>query len=356
MSSSPAESRVWAVILAGGVGSRFWPVSTPGRPKQLLPLASERPLIADTVARIAPLVPAERIRVVTAPRLAGPIREAVPELPPESLLLEPRARGTAPALAWAAHEIARAEPGAVLVSLHADHAIEPAEAFRGRLAELAVLAAREERLFTIGAVPTRPETGFGYIRVGEPLVPALGVCAVADFVEKPDRDTAREYLRSGGYLWNTGIFLWRVDVFLSELADHTPEIATRIPLLDAGRVAEFFEAVPMLSVDEGLLERSERVAVAEATFGWDDVGSWDAVGRTRPTDGAGNVAVGDAHLVDAERCIVWAEDGPVVVFGGQDLVAVRARGITFVAPRERTPELKELLARLPERLREGVEE
>lgn len=359
MSSSPeqAAAHLWVTILAGGIGSRFWPASTPARPKQLLPLASTRSLIADTVARITPLVPAERLRVLTGAHLAAPILSVLPSLGAANLLIEQRAAGTAPVLAWAAAEVARLDPDAVMISLHADHVIEPPEAFRVLLAHAADLAGAHRRLFTIGAVPTRPETGYGYIRVGAPLSAALAGAAdpgheVARFVEKPNRETAERYVAEGDYLWNTGLFVWRAADLLAELERHTPELAPLLPLLRDGAAEEFFRRAPTLSIDEGLLERSDRVGVLRATFAWDDVGAWDALARTRPADDAGNVAVGDAYAVDCRGSILYAEDGPVVAFGADDLVIVRTAGVTFVAHRDRTADLKSLLARLPESLRQ----
>jgi mannose-1-phosphate guanylyltransferase len=348
MSSSPTE--LWAVVLAGGVGSRFWPVSTPHQPKQLLPLASDRPLIQDTVRRILPLVPTQRIRILAGAEIGGAIIRTVPELSQHNLLNEPLARGTAPVLAWAAHEIAKTSPDAVMISLHADHAIAPENVFRDQLARVAAAAASEQRLFTLGVRPSRAETGYGYIRVGA----ALGepdTFEVAEFVEKPDVTTAEGYVRDGGYLWNSGIFILPVRLFLEEIRAHTPELAPLLPLLDQGDVAGFFRRAPTLTIDEGVLERSSRIGVAPAAFAWDDVGAWDAVGRNRTADASGNVAVGDAHMVDSSNCIAWAEDGAIVVFGGEDLVVVRANGVTFVAPRARTADLKELLRVLPESLR-----
>lgn len=346
--SSRNEAALWAVVLAGGVGSRFWPISTPERPKQLLPLGSDRPLIVDTVARIIPLVPIPRLRILTGEHLEIPIREALPELARENLLLEPQARGTAPVLAWAAFEIAKDDPDAVMISLHADHVIEPDDAFRSLLAHVGHLAAREDRLFTIGVEPSRPETGYGYIRIGDPLGPGLDAFEVETFIEKPDRATAEEYLSRGGFLWNSGIFIWRAATLLSELRRHTPELADLLPLLEAGDVEGFFARAPNLSIDEGLLERSDRVGVARATFRWDDVGAWDAVARTRDSDEGGNVRIGDAYLVDSTGCIAWAEEGSIVVFGADDLVVVRTGGITFVAPRGQTARLKDLLRELPD--------
>jgi mannose-1-phosphate guanylyltransferase len=339
-------------VLAGGVGSRFWPVSTPARPKQLLPLASPRPLIRDTLERTAAVVPRERVRVLTGEHLAGPILAALPGYGTDVLMIEPRARGTAPVLAWAAHTILRADPNAVMASLHADHVIEPAGAFHGLLRDMAATSVALGRLLTIGAPPTRPETGYGYIRPGARLLDSPLTFGVDRFVEKPLAATAAEYVAQG-YLWNTGIFVWPAALFLDELRRHTPELSTLLTRLDAGDVDGFFARAPNLSIDEGLLERSDRVAVVRATFSWDDVGAWDALLRTREPDAAGNVAAaGRVHAVDATGCIAWADEGDVVLYGTRDLVVVRTRGITFVAPRERVPHLKELLDRLPPALRD----
>lgn len=340
------------MILAGGAGSRFWPVSTLRRPKQLLPLAGTQPLIAETVDRITPLVPAARIRVLTGAALAEPILHAAPSLGRDNLLLEPVARGTAPVLAWAAHTLAAVDPDAIMLSLHSDHVIEPAAGFRLALARAAALSARHQLLFTLGATPTRPETGYGYIAPARVLDEQVPAYEVDRFVEKPDRETAQRYI-DDGCLWNTGIFIWPVRLLLDELKRHTPELARLLPLLDAGDVDTFFAQAPMLSIDEGLLERSTSVGVLRADFRWDDVGAWDAVSRNRSTDADGNVAEGDAHLVDSHNCLAWAEEGSVVMYGVSDLVVVRTAGITFVAPRDRTPDLKQLLARLPDRLATG---
>jgi len=355
--SSSANPHLWTVILAGGVGSRFWPVSTPRRPKQLLPLASDTPLIRETVERITPLVAQERLRILTGAHLAEPILAALPELGPGNLLLEPRAAGTAPVLAWAAAEIERRDPDAVMVSLHADHVIHPPEAFRALIARAAALASGHRRLFTIGAPPTRAETGYGYIRVGPPLDSLEGDThpepgnAVAEFVEKPKREVAEQYLASGVHLWNTGLFVWRVADLLDGLERHAPGFRELIPVLREGGTEEFFRLAPTISIDEALLERSDRVGVVRATFAWDDVGAWDSVLRTRPADAAGNVLMGEAYAVDTHGSVLYADDGPVVAFGVEGLVVVRTAGVTFVADRARAPDLKQLLEQLPEGLR-----
>lgn len=353
------DRHLWAVILAGGIGSRFWPASTPSRPKQLLKLASDRSLIAETVNRILPLVPQERLRILTGASLADPIIGELPELGPGNLLVEPRAAGTAPVLAWAAAEIERRDPDGIMVSLHADHLIDPPESFRALLSNAAHLAAAHRRLFTIGAPPTRPETGYGYIKVGsalpsppeENLPESERGSEVASFVEKPDRTTAEAYLESGEYLWNTGLFIWRATDLLDQLERHTPELAELIPILREGGTEEFFRRTPNLSIDEGLLERSDRVGVLRASFDWDDVGAWDAIFRSRPLDSEGNACIGDTFPVESEHNVLYADDGPIVAFGVEDLIIVRTGGVTFVANKHRAADLKSLVAQLPERLR-----
>lgn len=340
------------MVLAGGVGSRFWPVSTPARPKQLLPLASPRPLIADTIDRISPLVPLDRVRVLAGDALVEPILEAVDGITERHFFIEPQARGTGPVLLWAAHRIAARDPDAVMVSLHADHVIRPEPAFRDLVATAAAAADHHDRLFTVGVRPSRPETGYGYIRLGEPL-DNTGAHAVEAFVEKPDAATAESYVRSGEYLWNSGIFIWRVSRLLAEARAVAPELADLLPLLDAGDTEEFFAVAPRISVDEALLERSRRVGVMAATFDWDDVGTWDAIARTREPDRSGNVGIGDARMVESHGSVVWNEtDEPVVVFGAEDLVVVRVEGVTLVLPRKRAADLKHLLDALPAEIRD----
>jgi mannose-1-phosphate guanylyltransferase len=338
-------------VLAGGVGSRFWPVSTPARPKQLLPLASEQPLICDTVDRVLSLVPKERIRILTGAHLAEPILRAVPALSAENVMVEPQARGTGPVLTWAAAEIARHDPDAVIASLHSDHVISPNQAFQDLLIAAARCAVTHQRLLTIGIQPTRPETGYGYIKPGARVDAQFDAYEVQQFVEKPDREMATQYIQRG-YLWNSGIFVWPARLFLDEVKRHSTEIAPHLPAAEGGDVDAFFRELKSISVDEAVLERSDKIAVMPATFTWDDVGAWDAVGRTRTRDENGNVAVGNVSLVDATNCIAWSDQGTVVLYGTDDLVVVRANDITFVAPRDRTPDLKRLIEQLPQSQRE----
>lgn len=333
----------WAVVLAGGVGSRFWPLSTAARPKQFLPLAGPEPLIMDAVRRVVPLIPAERILIVTSRRLADATRAALPMIPPANVLAEPLAASTAPALAWATCHAARHDPDVTMLSLHADWTVGDPAAFRAAAHAALDLAERQDALVTVGAVPDRPETGYGYVVPGE----ALGAGhRIARFAEKPTADAARRLIAQGA-LWNTGLFAWTAARFRAEIAAHTPELAKAIPLFDAGEAEAAFRAATPISIDVGVYERTRRGAVIGASFQWDDVGSWAALRRVRPADGAGNVTSGDAHAVASSGCVVWSEDGPTVVYGMTDAVVVRARGITLVTTADRAPELKKLLDQLP---------
>jgi mannose-1-phosphate guanylyltransferase len=344
----------WAVILAGGVGSRFWPLSTPKRPKQLLPLITDSPLLADTVARLAELVPAERTLVVTNASLASAVRALLPQLPHENVIAEPRAAGTAPALAWAAATIARrGRADDVMICVHADWAIGNDAEFRATLARAAALAEREHSLVTVGIVPARPDPGFGYIEPGVPVNGAAndGARHVARFAEKPNREMAARMVASG-YLWNSGIFVWRAGDFLDEVRARSPEVAPSLPVADSGDIAAFFGSVKPISVDEGVLERSPRVLVIPGDFGWDDVGTWAALHRVRRRDESGNATFGDVHAVLASNNVVHAESGTVVLYGVSDLVIVMRDGLTLVTTKERAAELKLLLDALPASVRE----
>lgn len=339
----------WVVILAGGVGSRFWPLSTPQRPKQLLPLVDGRPLLANTLERLAPLADPAHTLVLTNSSLVGAIRALVPELPADNLIAEPAPAGTAAALAWAADQIARRDSAdAVMLSVHADWSIGDPEGFRAALRRAADVAERHGALVTVGVVPSRPDPGFGYICPGAPVEP--GAFAVERFVEKPDRERAAQMVRDG-FLWNSGIFVWRVADFLREVERHTPEVAPALAGA-GGDIARFFGGVRSVSVDVGVLERTTRVVVIPGDFGWDDVGTWDALHRVRALDEAGNASVGGVHTVDSRDNVVHAEEGDVVLYGVDDLVVVTRAGLTLVTRRERAADLKALISALPPRVRD----
>lgn len=339
----------WCVVLAGGVGSRFWPLSTPSRPKQLLPLVSEAPLLRDTMDRLAPLAPSSRTLVLTNASLAPAVRVLLPDVPAEHVIPEPRPAGTAAALAWAAHEIAsRDGVESVMLCVHADWAIGDVNGFRSTLARAAAVATARHALVTVGIVPTRADPGFGYIQPGE--VVDGDVRTVARFVEKPDRARAAEMV-AAGYLWNSGIFAWRVGDLLDEIRALTPEVAPALAAHGHDRDA-FFAAVQSVAIDVGVLERSARVLVVPGAFGWDDVGTWGSLHRVRRHDAHHNAVFGRVHALQARENVVHTEGAPVVLYGVNDLVVVVRDGVVLVTTRDQAAELKTLLDSLPPDLRE----
>ncbi len=349
---------LWAIVLAGGIGSRFWPLSTPERPKQLLALVGERPLIAETVARLAPTVPANRVLVLTSADIADALRAAIPEVPDENMLVEPRPMGTAAALAWGAHEIARrVGRDTVFVALHADLAVGYPDELRRLLKRAAGLAQRHHAVVAIGAEPTRPETGFGYLTPGDLLdgdALDTGDSRTAPrhaerFIEKPGPLLAQDLIDDGAY-WHTGILVSQAGTLLDALAEHTTELQPGLAALAAGKLDRFAGLIQSVSIERGLLERSSAVLVLPGDFGWDDVGTWGSLRRIRELDDTGNGVWGPAHVVDSSSCVVHAEGGTVVLFGVSGMLVVARPGLTFVTSLERAGELNPLLDALPESL------
>lgn len=338
----------WAVILAGGSGSRFWPLSTPTMPKQLLPLTGDLSLAEQAIRRLEGLVPRERVLVVTGPALAPRIEQML-GLARENVLVEPRAASTGPALVWATFEASRRDPEAEVLSLHADWSIREDAAFRHTAEQALATAVRHRRLVTVGIVPSRPDTGFGYIVPGGPLDDVART--VSRFAEKPSAATALDLMASGA-LWNSGLFAWRAETLLQEIRRYTPEIAPHLAHLERGDVAGFFRDVTSVSIDVGVLERSQSVAVVPGRFTWDDVGTWDALARVRRRDARGNVVTGPAHLINCDDCVVWAGETPVVLSDMKDLVVVHANGRLLVMPRQQAANLKGILDQLPPEIRD----
>jgi mannose-1-phosphate guanylyltransferase len=335
----------WAVVLAGGVGSRFWPLSTPERPKQLLPLFTEKPLLVDSVDRLRPIADAAHTLVLTNASLTRKIRALIKNVPRENIIAEPEPMGTAAALTWAALVIQQRDgPDATMLCVHADWAIGDDARFRETLLTAEKIAIKNKSLVTVGIVPTRPDPGFGYIQPGESV--SGKASRVKRFVEKPDRAQAEE-MRNDGYLWNSGIFVWRVGDFLDEVKEHTPELAVALRKGANGGAAKFFGGVAKpVSVDVGVLERSSKVMVVPGEFGWDDIGTWAALARVRAKDKSGNVTTGDAHLLDSADNVVHVDSGAVVMYGVSDLVVVTKDGLTLVTTTEKASDLKRLIESL----------
>jgi mannose-1-phosphate guanylyltransferase len=347
---------LWAVVFAGGIGSRFWPLSTPERPKPLLALVTGNSLLEDTVGRLQPLIPPERVIVVTSRDIAPAIRTAVRDLPEENILIEPRPLGTAAALAWGAAEVARrAGRETPVCAMHTDLAIAFPDAFRDSLGRAAAVANREGALVALGVRPTRAEPSFGYICPGRALDHAYtlsegGACQVSAFIEKP-ADAQCTVLAGDGALWHSGIIVGSAKTFLEKLERYTPEIAPGLDALASGNLPAFAGMIRSVSIERGLLERISRFLVLLADFGWDDVGTWASLRRARELDDDGNGALGKVTFVDSESNVVHTEAGTVVLFGVTGLLAVSLPGLTFITTLERANDLKPLLDALPGSLR-----
>lgn len=362
----------FAVIMAGGSGERFWPASRRARPKQLLRLTDPNlSMIEEAIERIAPLIPREQILIATSELLARPIADALPGLPRENILAEPEKRNTAACLALAAAHLEQrygAEQEMLMAVLTADHQIGAPERFRATVACALDFAATEDALVTIGVVPTRPETGYGYVEVA-PADRAAAVdrekpLPVLRFREKPSAAIAQQYAKSGYHFWNSGMFFWRVSTLLRGLAKHMGEleVAERAMVAAlAGRAGattlrEVFRPLADVSIDIGLMERASNVYVVPANFPWDDVGAWDALERTCDTDPAGNVVVGDAVLVDVKDSIVFNEPGSeemaVAVVGLAGVIVATTRDGILVCPKDRAQDVRRAVAELRKRGRE----
>lgn len=346
----------YAVILAGGRGERFWPLSRARRPKQLLALVGDKPLLAQAVERLAGLVPPERVLVLTNADLVDASREAVPALPPENIFGEPAGRDTAPAVALAAALVKARDPNGVFAILTADHVMGDLPRFRDTLAAGMDVAESGDWLITIGIKPDEPSTGFGYIEQGDAFSAAKGISfkRVKRFVEKPDRATAEAYLASGRYAWNSGMFIWSVASIERALVKHHPELGRCVGEWAAiarqpdftRRLKDTFEPLRKISIDYAVMEKADNILVAEGTFAWDDVGSWPALERHFPADAEGNVGIGDVSAVRSQRNIVFAQGRLTALVGVQDLIVVQAEDVTLVCHRDHAQNIKELLAQL----------
>ncbi len=334
-----------AVILAGGSGTRFWPLSRAKKPKQFLSLVTDRTLIAETFVRVEPLCSSERTWVVCGKDHVAGVREALPDLQDEHLLVEPAARNTAPAIGLACVHALREDPDATLMILPSDHHIARPEAFRTALSA-AAQASQNGDLLTLGIQPTRPETGYGYLRRGAERRP--GVFAVDAFVEKPDAATAQRYLQDPAYSWNAGIFVFRADAMLEALRRHLPKVHEG---LTRGRD---FATLQSISIDYGVMEpesrTTHRIALVPGDFGWSDVGSFAALPEVRALDARGNAVSGDAIAIDCEDCVVLSEGQRLVaVVGLRGLCVVDAGDALLVVPRDRAQDVRAVVDALKAR-------
>lgn len=353
-----------AVVMAGGSGKRFWPLSRARRPKQLLSLVTERTLLEETVARLEGLVPPERTWIVTNAAYAEETRRLLPDLPREHVLEEPCGRDTAPCIGFASGVVRRRDPDAVLAVLPADHVIRPAPELRRALGACESIVAAEPRTTcTIGVPPTRPATGYGYIERGPKVGEREGLpwYRVLGFREKPDLETARRFVAEGRFFWNAGIFVFSAGAMLEKIETYAPDLGRLLPhVLEeygrSGRIArETYERLPKISIDYAVMEKDESIAVVEAPFQWDDVGSFAALERVLDPGEDGNRGLGDRVALDAAGNVVISGRGHLVaLLGVKDLVVVHTADATLVCRKEEAERVKKLVERLEEDGRSDV--
>lgn len=349
---------IYAVVLAGGSGTRFWPKSRHHSPKQLCAIGdSERTMIEHTLLRLEGFIPPAQRLIVTHAAQAAKTAEIVGSLCP-NIISEPCAKNTAAALAMAACEIRLQAPKdsqPVMISLHADHVIKDVTAFTNCLRK-AVEVASIDKLCLIGISPTYPETGYGYIEKGEQLDHLSGAFCVASFREKPNRLLAEQYVNSNNFLWNSGIFVWKVDTLLEEFSKYLPQTIHRLDEVAHGYssfraisenvLADCYRELEEIAIDHAILEKSKRVAVIDGRFGWQDIGSWAALRETFPVNELGNLTFGDNYLIDCQNMTVDS-DGPfIAAIGVKDLVIVSAKGAVLVCPHDKAQDVKHVVSYL----------
>ncbi|MDH3982134.1 MAG: sugar phosphate nucleotidyltransferase [Kiritimatiellaceae bacterium] len=348
----------FAVIMAGGKGERFWPLSTSKHPKQLLALVGDKPLIAQAVERLEGIVPAENVFVVTNADLVDATREAAPILPPENIVGEPIGRDTAAAVACGGALVKAKDENGVFAVLTADQVMGDLDIFSATIKGGMDLAEQNDILVTIGIQPSYPATGFGYIESGETFQTFENIeFRKADrFVEKPDEATASEYLKTGKFYWNSGMFIWSVQSLEKSFGAHCPEMLSLMDTLtgyaNAGKMVEGMDAtypsLGKISIDYALMEKAENIVMACGTFYWDDVGAWPALENHFDQDESGNTPIGQVEILNAQNNIILSKDRLTAVIGVEGLVVVQAEGVTLVCPKDRAQDIKEMVVALRE--------
>ena len=348
---------MYALIMAGGSGTRLWPRSRGSRPKQLLGLLSERTMLQEACRRIAPLVPDEGIFVVTSEAYTDVVRQQIPQVPAANVIGELEGHGTAPCIGLSALYLKRLDPEAVMAVLTADHYIEKADELRRALGA-AAQAAEKGRLVTLGIQPNRPATGYGYIERAEKLAQVGGheVYRVEKFTEKPDLTTAQAFMESGRYYWNSGMFVWKVSTVLREFEKLMPRFYAQLMEIDAAlgtaeeraALERVWPQVENETIDYGVMERAEDVAVIPVDIGWSDVGDWTALSELLPADEEGNVVVGQHVGLDTRGCLIHGSHRLVTTIGLEGMIVVDTEDALLVCPRERAQEVRDLVRKLKE--------
>ncbi len=346
-------SELYAVIMAGGIGKRFWPRSRIKKPKQFLKIFGEETMIQQTYQRLLPLIPSENIYFVINANQKKVIQEQLPFVPEENIIIEPYGKNTAPCIGLAALHLKHRDPDSIMVVLPADHLIQDDNQFLKILKTGAKILERESCLITIGINPTYPATGYGYIQYNGSICTEENVTAyqVKTFAEKPNLDTAKKFLMSGDFLWNSGIFLWKTQYILKEMEEHVPEIYDSLQKIESSigtdaysdTLKRAYQEIRGISIDYGVMEKSQRVCVIKSDFGWSDVGSWEEVYNLLEKDKSNNVVMGKAILRDSKGCLIYSPDQLVATIGLKDTIIIQSGNALLVCPRNRSQEVKELV-------------
>jgi mannose-1-phosphate guanylyltransferase len=342
--------KTYAVIMAGGVGSRFWPRSRERMPKQLLKIFGENTMIQDTVKRINKIIPLENIFIVTNKIQKDEIKKQISQIPPDNIIVEPFGRNTAACIGLASVIIHNFNPDAVTVVLPADHIIRDDDAFVGIIKKAIDFAYRSRGLVTIGIQPTRPETGYGYIQREEKEIEE-NIFKVKTFAEKPNYQTAEKFLESGDFLWNSGMFIWSVDVILEEIKKHMPDLYEGLEKLQKHLMKDDFQKqvelvygmLRSISIDYGVMEKSDRVYVIRSTFGWSDVGSWEEVYQLSHKDENGNYIHGKCFIDGVKNSYVYSDNNFTAVIGIENVIVIHTDDAVLVANRNHSQDVKKVV-------------
>lgn len=346
-----------AVIMAGGKGERFWPKSRTNLPKQFLNISGNKSMIQQTIARLRKLIDISQIFIITNELYAELIRVQLPDLPVDNILIEPVGRNTAPCVGLASIIIEERFPDSTMIVLPSDHIIQDEDGFIHILKTASEIASEGDNLVTLGITPTYPETGYGYIESSRDIKERNGleVHKVNKFVEKPNLETAQQYLDSGNFFWNSGIFAWKTSVIRNYIQIHMPQMheileTMKLELL-AGNdrnevVLREFPRMPDQSIDYGIMEKVDNIYVIPCVFGWDDVGSWTALERINDLDENGNVIKGNILNLDTKRCIIESNGKLIATLGIEDLIIVDTEDVTLICTKDKAQEVKVLLKEL----------
>ncbi|MFO7861226.1 MAG: mannose-1-phosphate guanylyltransferase [Desulfosalsimonas sp.] len=342
---------LFGIILAGGKGERFWPMSRGNRPKQLLPIISDKTMLEETVERLEGFIDNERIFTVSTEHLHKPIAE-LNVLEEDNVLTEPFGRNTALAIGYSAVKMRHINENSTMLVCPADHEIASIADFK-KTVELGYKYAQQDNLVTFGITPTRPEIGYGYIELGKPLEDEK-VYEIEAFKEKPNLKVASAYLKSGNTLWNSGIFLWKTSAILSAIENYIPDMYESLQKFsehigkdtEQEALKKLYDEAPATSIDFGVMERADNIVIVRAQFKWDDVGNWNALERTREADDEGNVVHGNVITMDSENNVIYSEDGLIATVGVNDVVVVRTKDVTLVCNKRDTGQIKALLKQI----------